>query len=352
MPGREPSVKLISHTMLPVETLEAVWRASRETGPIPPTEELAGDVDLFQKIMSSKIPVAQMIDVIFLLEDVSISFREQTVRHKIGTKVGDKIGVDTVPDLTDSTWWSQSMRVLDMGRFASEDAYFVPDSVSSRPKALERYVDAMRYVQAAYNDLVIEGVPREDARNVIPLGAGHRIVWKLNLGTLMHVIGHRGCWILQLGFWGPIIKGMVEALATEIHPVFRDLISPPCMKGDKFTKCAFELDNEKRLFGEDPLPPCSLWIGSDEKQVEDLLANVDDGKDDGGVWLDSGCAAPSFERFIAPSVAESEQFKGMQFEYGALWGRDPWTGIRQPEEVCEVVEDVVLEDDEPLSKHL
>ena len=332
MPGREPSVKLISHTNLPVETLEAVWRASRETGPIPPIEELTGDVDLFQKILASKIPVSQMIDFVFLLEDVSISFREQMVRHKIGTKVGDKVGVDTVPDLTDSTWWSQSMRVLDMGDFAANDAYFVPDSVASRPEALAHYVDAMCGTAEAYKTLVEMGVPREDARNVIPLGAGHRIVWKLNLGTLMHVVGHRGCWILQLGFWGPIIKGMIEALATRIHPSFRDLISPPCMKGDKFTGCAFALDNEKRLFGEDPLPPCSLWIGSDEHHVADLLANGDTTKDS---WGDVGCdSSGGGERFMAPNSGEQAVFHQMQTEYGDLWGRCPCTGIRAPQAVA------------------
>jgi hypothetical protein len=207
----------------------------------------------------------------------------------------------------------------------------------------------MANAQAAYNDLVIDGVPREDARNVIPLGAGHRIVWKLNLGTLMHVVGHRGCWILQLGFWGPIIKGMIEALATEIHPSFRDLISPPCMKGDKFTGCNYVLDNEKRLFGEDPLPPCSLWIGSDGQQVEDLLANHDEDAHD-GLWVDRGCKSYG-DRFQAPTDRENDVFEGMQQDYGNLWGRDPWTGVRQPEEVEEIVEEVILPIDEPPMPH-
>ena len=34
MAGRKPSVMLLSGTELPIETLEAVWEASRETGPV------------------------------------------------------------------------------------------------------------------------------------------------------------------------------------------------------------------------------------------------------------------------------------------------------------------------------
>lgn len=254
----EPIVTLLSWTHRPIETINAIWGASRNNEPVDLDNP---DPDLFQKVIDSQIPVAEMIDFVFLLENVSIAFREQMVRHRIGVKVGERIGADIVPELSDSSWWSQSMRVIDMGKFAIGNQFEMPQSINEHrdPIVRQTFERAMFQAQDAYRFLSELGVPLEDARMVVPLAATHRIVWKLNLSALMHVMGKRGCWILQLGFWGPIIKGMVDELSTRVHPAFRDLIRPPCIKGC-FKGCCFELDNERRIQGEDEIPPCPLYL--------------------------------------------------------------------------------------------
>lgn len=254
----KPVARLISHTENPVKTLNAVWQASRDNEPV----DLENDSrDLFRLIIESKIPVAEMVDFVFLIEGVSIALREQMVRHRIGAKVGGRIGADIVPDLADSSWWSQSMRILDMGQFHDRGDYDTPQTILDAPEEIqESYQMAMFDAQETYTSLVKAGIPMEDARNVIPLAATHRIVWKLNLAALLHIVGKRGCWILQGGIWQDLILSMVNELATRVDPVFLEMIKPPCISGGRFRECLFKLDNERRIVGEDEIPPCPLYL--------------------------------------------------------------------------------------------
>ena len=311
-------VTLLSYTDRPIETLNAVWQASRDNEPV---ETGNSDVSLFQKVVASKIPVAEMIDFVFLLEGVSITLREQMVRHRIGVKVGDRIGADIAPNLADSTWWSQSMRILDMGSFAANGDYSIPDTVADKPAALDIYNGAMKVIEQAYRTMVAAGVPMEDARNVIPLAAEHRIVWKLNLAALGHIVGKRGCWILQLGVWGEVIKGMVEELATKVHPVFRDLIAPPCINNDKFTGCLFKLDNQRRIDGEDEIPPCPLYL---TKHHDDAVQAQADAP--APVWqYDLIGESPEW---VCRDEKKTARMERMREEYRDLWQRDVETGER------------------------
>lgn len=306
-------VHLVSGTAYPIETLYSIWEASRNNNEyVSPIEvnlrcqtdaRFKEEVDgLFLKILNAGIPVAENVDFVFLLENVSVELREQMVRHRIGAKVGDRIGFDFAPDLADSTWWSQSMRILDMGRFVDEGRFRIPEAVQGSSDRRAAFIRFLYQAQELYRDLVKGGVPMEDARAVIPLCATHRISWKLNLAALKHIIGKRGCWILQLGIWEPVIRGMVEQLASHVSPVLRRLIDPPCIRNDKFDHCHFELDNERRVSGEDALPPCPLYLGHNPELV--------------------GLAAS-----LPPEI--HERFKEMSRAYGALWGRDVNTGERK-----------------------
>lgn len=300
----EVKVTLLSWTKDPIQTVWKIWYASRCNDPIPNLENLSyleskEMLDLFQKVLDSKIPVAENINFVFLLENISISLREQLVRHRIGVKVGQNFGVDIAPDISDSTWWSQSMRILDMGKFSDEGRYRIPESI--KEKFYVEYKDLILIIQSFYREMVQKGIPMEDAREIIPLCATHRVTWSLNLSALQHIVGKRGCWILQLGLWKPVITGMVEELCTKVHPIFRNLINPPCISENKFKECVFKLDNERRVSGEDEIPPCSLYLGQHAKEkIEGWFEKADEDK--------------------------KERFEKMFKEYSKLWNRDPWTG--------------------------
>jgi thymidylate synthase ThyX len=315
----KPKVTLVSYTANPLQTLWVVWEASKKDQPL---EKCSAEgvsqselEDLFHRVIAQGIPVSEHLQFIFMLEGVSIEWREQAVRHRVGCRVGPRLGVDLAPDLAESGFWSQSMRILDMSTFAEHEMYRVPETLEGKTvktkklfdgkvveqevKAEEAWAIDMKRIQEMYAKYVKAGVPMEDARGLIPLGAQSRISWTLNLRTIQHIVGKRGCWILQLGLWRPVIEGMINELATKVHPAFRELVTPPCMKGDEFAGCVFKLENERRVTGDDTLPVCSLYANHHET-----------------------------ERFTRKDFPMVEAMERRAEEYRTFWGRDPFTGAR------------------------
>lgn len=320
-------VTLLTKTQGLVESLWTIWQLSRSNDSLENliADEVGVAEQFFSRIINEDIPLTQMIDFIFVLEDIPVSLREQLVRHRVGVKVSGRHYVDTISDLSDSSFWSQSMRVMDMSNFK----YFTPESIDKPVPIVQTgkykrsaaiYNEAMANAARAYSALVEAGIPREDARNVIPLGATHRIVWKLNLSAIKHIVSKRSCWILQLGLWKPVIQGMIAELCN-LDPVFRQLATPPCMKDNAFSSCSFCANNYARIEGDvDPLPPCPLFL----HYYKDLALEC------------SGKVFPSsktcwyfvshkeiWECCLVERILPMEQ---MRKEYSKFWNRDVDTG--------------------------
>jgi len=298
-----------------------VWEASKNNDPLTLPEDIETDVGLFQKIVDSKISIAEMVDFVFVLENVSIAFREQMVRHRIGVKQDDRVGVDVVPNLADSSFWGQSMRILDLSKFAENGYYEIPESVRKREDSRVLYEDMMFCLEETYNKLIQMGIPTEDARMVLPLATTQRITWKLNLSSILHIVGKRGCWIPQLGFWGPVIKGMVRELKEKVHPMFAGIIAPPCMSGGKFKQCLFKLDNERRIRGEDETTPCPLYL---REHLDEALEASKNRLMNGEDWIcydKSGWSCNNYHK-------EDLWFERRK-EYEALWGFSTCTSSKE-----------------------
>lgn len=330
----QPKVTLVTGTSDPLETVYSVWMASKSEAPLMSVADVKRDVPvfevekLFRAVIAQRIPIGEHIDFVFMIENVSVSWREQAVRHRIGTlpspeRVGaDIVMMDRIPDLPDSSFWSQSMRIQDMGAFAENGAYRLPETVvEAGAEAVREYRKTMVQIAKTYRYLVDAGVPMEDARELIPLGTHHRISWRLNIGSLQHIVGKRGCWILQLGIWGPVITGMIEELATKVHPIFRELVSPPCLKGDDFTGCIYHEENRRRYTGDDKHPPCPLHVT--HHHLPEAL----------GVNLARSGSGATPTGPILPKPSDGIPRYGEMLEraedYRSFWGRDPYTGKRQ-----------------------
>jgi len=316
MSNPTPKVTLLTWTKDPLETVYSVWEASKTEDKLRTPEEIKEQVpheeveELFRAVIAQRIPVGEHVDLVYMMENVSVSWREQAVRHRIGVtpspeRLGSDIVVDKIPDLADSSWWSQSMRIQDMGHYATNKQYRLPPTVVELGKE-SLFHDTMKVIESAYNELVAAGVPMEDARELIPLGAQHRISWRLNIGSLAHIVGKRGCWILQLGIWGPIIEGMINEAAEKIHPIFRELVSPPCLKGNKFGGCIYMEECRRRLTGDDALPPCPLHLN---------FHHVDESA--------RGMLPLQLPHVDVPR--KDEMIKRAE-QYRRFWGRDPYTG--------------------------
>lgn len=333
-------VTLVTHSDLPLESVYSIWEASKNEKPFIAPREVKETVDpeevrtLFRSVIAQHIPVGESIQFVFMIEGVSVSWREQAVRHRIGVKPSpERLGVDIgmvdvkqIPDLADSVFWSQSMRIQDMSQFANQGGYRIPETILEQGgQMLDDYKQLMKDIQDGYAKLVAAGIPMEDARELIPLGATHRISWALNISSLQHIVSKRGCWILQLGIWGPVIEGMIAELVTKVDPIFGELVTPPCLKGDDFKGCVYMEENRRRYTGDDALPPCPLHL------VNHYLPNVDP------TGTRFANALPPVEAVEVAKDADALHALGVPMissmhkraeDYRKFWARDPYTGRR------------------------
>jgi thymidylate synthase (FAD) len=79
-------------------------------------------------------------------------------------------------------------------RYVSEKqaAFVMPESVSAKEEARKVFADATSASQASYKKLVELGIPKEDARFVLPGAVESRIVISANLRELRHIVELRG----------------------------------------------------------------------------------------------------------------------------------------------------------------
>jgi thymidylate synthase ThyX len=273
-----------------------------------------------RQLLADDVPVLEHIHFSFALRNISISLREQLVRHRIGVKIGDAIGIDQIPDLADSSFWSQTSRMVPASNFASEGRYITPKSIDDRLMyndvnltTANEYKRFMHHCETFYQELLDAGVPMEDARQILPLGYTHNIVWTLSLKALKHIIGKRACWIAQYGLWGEVIQGMVRELTKKVHPIFNTIVAPPCFTNGKFSGCPIHQINVARLSGEDPYPPCPIWsTHTEDKHFP--MPNYDH------VWhIHDG-------DLVTNNEVQEKMMERMRKEYEELWGRNSDTG--------------------------
>lgn len=388
------TVKLISSTANPLETIYAEWLQSRTADPVPTAAEIAYDIaeersevgfyterttegdwrlngtpgpletkviETFEKVVAMRMPLGEHLDFIFLLENCPVALREQLVRHRVGHKFGERIGADIVPDLAgNSSFWSQTTRIIDMGQFATNGDYYVSNWLKENgdkpvPKNAEAhdllnliadlrshietsgdinrhdwlaridrvmknvtvasdnlavagyYHRTMKWIEVAYRNLVAAGMPLEHARDILPVAMQHRMTWKANLSSLFHVMSRRSCWLAQLGYWEPVIEGIAREL-RKVHWVFGRMADPPCINAEtgEFESCAFKKENEE-IVGKGEYPPCTLWV---HKHTRSETTTSRD-----------------HERVMI-NEKQQERFYKMKEKYTNLWRRDPVTGER------------------------
>jgi thymidylate synthase (FAD) len=74
---------------------------------------------------------------------------------------------------------------------ATREGVVTPRSIQSNEAALKAYDEALRAVYSAYEKMVAAGVPKEDARFVLPSAIKTKLVMTLNARSLMHMVWQR-----------------------------------------------------------------------------------------------------------------------------------------------------------------
>jgi hypothetical protein len=258
-------VRLLSWTKDPIETLYQIWVAAIGDDDIPDVETLIDCIGQpatanFKKALSTAMPLLEMVNFVFLLEDMPVTFREQMVRHRIGIKFGDNFAVDLIQQAEGTSFWSQSFRVRDMGDFFDLGRFMTPSEIGKNDIANGVYQDTLETIQHGYRELVELGVPIEDARTLLPVACTHRMVVSVNLAALLHICKRRCCWLAQSDLWGPFVEGVSQELIQKVDERFEALRYPPCLDADgRYQNCPFARMNDERAQQLDPGIPCALF---------------------------------------------------------------------------------------------
>jgi len=116
-------------------------------------------------------PEAMMDHIVYMfeIEDCSRVTTHQLVRHRV------------------ASYDQESQRFS----AATKEGVVTPPSILTNEAARKAYDEALKSVYSAYEKMVAAGVPKEDARYVLPTAIKTKLVMTINARSLMHIVWQR-----------------------------------------------------------------------------------------------------------------------------------------------------------------
>ena len=133
------------------------------------------DLEALKAVLSSKaVPFdaeALMDHVVYMfeIEDCSRITTHQLVRHRV------------------ASYDQESQRFS----AATREGVVTPKSIQSNEAAHKAYDEALKAVYSAYEKMAAAGVPKEDARYILPGGIKTKLVMTISARSLMHMVWQR-----------------------------------------------------------------------------------------------------------------------------------------------------------------
>ena len=118
-----------------------------------------------------------------------------------------------------------STRYVDESNFK----YYTPPSCQ-KDGVREVYEKGMKQVAEFYGELIELGVPREDAANALPLGMDSKVVWTINLRSLVNFMNKRLCSraLLEIRQFANELRSMLMGRNVEWMWICENLFVPSC----------------------------------------------------------------------------------------------------------------------------
>jgi thymidylate synthase (FAD) len=186
-------IKLISYTYNPIETIYRAYRTCYSKNipteiKIPNTEQEM--INFIKKYIQHESPL-EHVGFTFSIEGVSRSLLAQLTRHRL------------------ASYSVQSQRYVSSGDFE----YVIPQSIKDKGWE-DRYIMHMKYISNIYKEMTKEGIPKEDARYILPNATTTNVVMTMNLREFRHFYAERSCKRAQ---WE--IRELAELLMNEVKQV-------------------------------------------------------------------------------------------------------------------------------------
>lgn len=160
-----------------------------------------------KSVIPEDLPEAELLPhltYVYAIEGISRACSHQLVRHRT------------------ASYSQQSQRYIPVRRL--RERVVVPPSVSE--KTLEEYLSLIEGASDAYEGLVDRGVPREDARFVLPNATETSLLFTIDGRSLLHFFGIRCCNRAQ---WE--IRALADRMLAEVRreePALYNRAGPYC----------------------------------------------------------------------------------------------------------------------------
>jgi len=199
-----PQVYLISATPDPLGNLAAGFRMFRGD-PVYDIGEISDDERRWAWGESMKSHLKspwEMIDFLFMLENVTRAFTHQLVRQRT------------------AAYAQESLRFAVKRGMVEEAA--IPPSIGGNEQAEGIFMKALADANNAYQGLIDAGIPAEDARALLPHATTTRVLYKTNFRGLMEHAGNRLCTQAQFE-WRAVFMGIMKAIKGYHSEYYRAL---------------------------------------------------------------------------------------------------------------------------------
>lgn len=159
-------------------------------------------------IKSGHLGILEHISMSWYVEGISRACSHQLVRHRI------------------ASYNQQSQRYCKID--TSNNWYVIPDSIAENTAAKQLYYKAMNGIATIYKELVEGGIPKEDARMVLPNACTTNILITMNGRAFVEAAEKRLCnraqWEIRLLFM------FMRNTLLKVYPFIAALAAPRCAK--------------------------------------------------------------------------------------------------------------------------
>lgn len=193
-------------TELPLQTIGEragiCWNA-------PTNSEEANKKRAIGCIKSGHGRVMEYVEIEVVLEGASARMMREIYTHIAGT-----------------SRLQSSTRYVDETNFD----FFVPPKIDNNAINKETYLNVMSAIDDGYFKLLNDGVSKEDAANVLPLGMNSKMVWKINLRSLVNFMNQRLCnrAYHEIRDFAKLLRAALKGMNEEWEWIANNLFVPKC----------------------------------------------------------------------------------------------------------------------------
>lgn len=152
------------------------------------------------------------ISVTFAINGVPRAITHQLVRHRM------------------ASYSQQSQRYNEMEGVEVEEVVYLPEDVIEYLKFHGWYADVSKILDV-YHHMVDDGIPKENARFILPEGTRSNLVMTANLRSWLNICNQRLCGSAQDEIREVI--GLVGTKLITMFPFLEGFVGPKCIRADK-----------------------------------------------------------------------------------------------------------------------